>query len=56
MSLHPLPDTLISFDPNTMAPQPGFAESWETSDPKTLASTTARRSTPKPCAGPSGRR
>jgi peptide/nickel transport system substrate-binding protein len=36
MSLYPLYDTLIRFDPNTMAPQPGLAESWETADPKTL--------------------
>ena len=39
MSLYPIYDTLVRFDPNTMAPQPGLAESWETPDPKTLVLT-----------------
>jgi peptide/nickel transport system substrate-binding protein len=36
MALYPIYDTLVRFDPNTMSPQPGLAESWETPDPKTL--------------------
>lgn len=35
MSLYPIYDTLVRFDPN-LHPQPGLAESWETPDPKTL--------------------
>jgi ABC-type transport system substrate-binding protein len=42
MSLYPIFDTLVRFDPNTMAPQPGLAESWETPDPKTLVLTLRR--------------
>jgi peptide/nickel transport system substrate-binding protein len=36
MSLYPIYDTLVRFDPNTMTALPGLAESWETPDPKTL--------------------
>jgi peptide/nickel transport system substrate-binding protein len=38
MSLYPLYDTLVRFDPN-LNPQPGLAESWETPDPKTFVFT-----------------
>jgi peptide/nickel transport system substrate-binding protein len=42
MSLYPIYDTLVRFDPDTMAPQPGLAESWETPDAKTLVLTLRR--------------
>jgi peptide/nickel transport system substrate-binding protein len=39
MSLYPLYDTLVRFDPNTMTPLPGLVEAWETPDPRTLVLT-----------------
>jgi peptide/nickel transport system permease protein/peptide/nickel transport system substrate-binding protein len=36
MILYPLFDTLVDFEPGTLAPKPGLATSWEFTDPKTL--------------------
>src|SRR5699024_2543362 len=38
-TLYPLFDTLIDFDPATLEPKPGLAESWEFRDLETLALT-----------------
>jgi peptide/nickel transport system permease protein/peptide/nickel transport system substrate-binding protein len=39
MLLYPLFDTLVDFEPATLAPKPGLATSWEFTDPKTLVLT-----------------
>ena len=39
MSLYPLYDRLINFDPSTLAPAAGLATAWKYSDPKTLVLT-----------------
>jgi peptide/nickel transport system permease protein/peptide/nickel transport system substrate-binding protein len=39
MILYPLFDTLVDFEPTTLAPKPGLATSWEFTDPKTLVLT-----------------
>ncbi|TCK28035.1 peptide/nickel transport system permease protein/peptide/nickel transport system substrate-binding protein [Ancylobacter aquaticus] len=39
MLLYPLFDTLVDFEPATLAPRPGLATSWEFTDPKTLVLT-----------------
>ena len=39
MSLYPIFDRLVNFDPDTLEPLPGLATSWEYSDPKTLVLT-----------------
>ncbi|MBO1077745.1 ABC transporter substrate-binding protein [Roseomonas haemaphysalidis] len=36
MVLYPVFDTLVSFDPGTLAPQPGLAVAWNYPDPRTL--------------------
>jgi peptide/nickel transport system permease protein/peptide/nickel transport system substrate-binding protein len=36
MSLYPIYDRLINFDPETMAPAPGLAASWEYTEPQVL--------------------
>jgi len=36
MLLYPMFDTLVDFEPATLAPKPGLATSWEFPDPKTL--------------------
>ena len=37
--LYPLFDTLVEFEPRSLAPRPGLATSWEYPDPKTLVFT-----------------
>jgi peptide/nickel transport system permease protein/peptide/nickel transport system substrate-binding protein len=39
MLLYPLYDTLVDFEPATLAAKPGLATSWEFTDPKTLVLT-----------------
>jgi peptide/nickel transport system permease protein/peptide/nickel transport system substrate-binding protein len=39
MVLYPIFDTLVDFEPATLAPRPGLATSWEFTDPKTLVMT-----------------
>jgi peptide/nickel transport system permease protein/peptide/nickel transport system substrate-binding protein len=39
MVLYPLFDTLVDFEPATLAPRPGLALSWDFPDPKTLVLT-----------------
>jgi Bacterial extracellular solute-binding proteins, family 5 Middle len=39
MSLYPIFDRLVNFDPKTLEPQPGLARSWQYPDPKTLVLT-----------------
>jgi ABC-type transport system substrate-binding protein len=39
VTLYPMYDTLVSFDPATLEPAPGIAESWTFSDPTTLVLT-----------------
>ena len=39
MVLHPIFDTLVDFEPATLAPRPGLATAWEFPDPKTLVLT-----------------
>ncbi|TCR65502.1 ABC transporter substrate-binding protein [Bosea sp. BK604] len=39
MLLYPLFDTLVDFEPQTLAPKPGLATSWDFPDPKTLTFT-----------------
>ncbi|MDF2995264.1 MAG: gsiB [Xanthobacteraceae bacterium] len=39
MLLYPMYDTLVDFEPATLAPKPGLATSWEFPDPKTLVFT-----------------
>ena len=39
MSLYPIFDRLVNFDPATLEPQPGLATSWEYPDPQTLVLT-----------------
>lgn len=39
MSLYPIFDRLVNFDPETLAPQPGLATAWDYPDPKTLVLT-----------------
>ena len=39
MQLYPLYDTLVDFEPTTLAPKPGLAIAWEFPDPKTLVFT-----------------
>jgi peptide/nickel transport system permease protein/peptide/nickel transport system substrate-binding protein len=39
MLLYPLFDTLVDFEPATLAPKPGLATAWEFPDPKTLVLT-----------------
>ncbi len=39
MSLYPIYDRLVNFDPETLKPEPGLAVSWRFSDPKTLVLT-----------------
>lgn len=37
--LYPFFDTLVEWDPETLAPEPGLAESWQFTDPQTLVLT-----------------
>jgi len=39
MVLYPIFDTLVDFEPATLAPKPGLATAWEFPDPKTLVLT-----------------
>lgn len=39
MSLYPIFDRLVNFDPKTLEPQPGLATAWKFPDPKTLVLT-----------------
>ncbi|MDQ2079580.1 ABC transporter substrate-binding protein [Xanthobacteraceae bacterium Astr-EGSB] len=39
MVLYPVFDTLVDFEPSTLAPKPGLATAWEFPDPKTLVMT-----------------
>ena len=39
MSLYPIYDRLVNFDPETLEPQPGLATAWDYPDPQTLVLT-----------------
>ena len=39
MVLYPIYDTLVDFEPGTLAPRPGLATAWDYPDPKTLVLT-----------------